>query len=226
MTTNQGTNQDSQLIEETLNRTDLGHIINENKKIVLIFSAIVIVGLLVFSVINHQTKSQNMSFLDEVYEVNQSVFQATIDKKMSVAEFKNKLTAMDSAYVGHPNLVLSYIEALNALGKDAYADDSLLQVSYNWRDKINKSNPLYLFMQMRVAVLEENLGKLKEAASTYELLIGHQYTFLKDKILAELVRVYTALGDSTKAAQRYKSLKKDFPDSQYTQMAQLYLKAL
>ncbi len=226
MTTNQGTNQDSQLIEETLNRTDLGHIINENKKVVLILSAIVIIGLLIFSVFNHQNTASNLSFLDDVYDVKQSVFLPAIEKKISADEYKKLLSEMNQNFIGHPNLVLSFIEALNALGKDAYADDTLLKAAYTWRDKISPSNGLYLFIQLRIAVLEENLGKVSEAAQTYEMLVGNKFSFMKDKVLAELVRLYMNMNDTTKANERYETLKKDFPDSQYVDLALMHLKGL
>lgn len=224
------TNQDAQSLEETLNKTDLGHIINENKKLIMGGFALIVAGIVAYSIMNQMKDNQRLDVLDQVYQVEQSVFQPFLDKKLSTLEFKQKLGNLDEQMIGHENLVPLFLKSINIIttgqSADAKNDDSVLEMAYTWADKLPKSSPLKLFMLVRIASLEADLGKTDKAIETLELLLSHKVTILKEKILFNLISLYTISGKTDLAKETFQKLEKENKDSQYLKLAKILVNGL
>lgn len=224
------TNQEAQTLEETLNKTDLGHVINENKKPILGVFAVIVVAIVGYSIMNHLQDNQRMDVLDQVYQVEQSVFQPYFDKKIPTLEFKQKLGNLDDAMIGHENLVPLFLKSVNIMANEKTnsetTDDSVLELAYTWAGRLPKSSPLKLFMMVRIASLEADLGKTDKAIETLELLISHKVTIMKEKILFNLVSLYVASGKNDLAMETYKKLEKENKDSQYLKLAKILVNGL
>ena len=68
------TNQEAPSVEETLNKTDLGQVINDNKKPILIIGVIILVLIAAYSVMLQVQKSSRMEELDKAFKVEDSLF--------------------------------------------------------------------------------------------------------------------------------------------------------
>jgi capsular polysaccharide biosynthesis protein len=56
-----------QTLEQALEKTDLGHVINENKKLILILAGVVVVLIVIFSFWKYQANKTLENNLSEVY---------------------------------------------------------------------------------------------------------------------------------------------------------------
>ena len=60
--------QQLETLDQTLEKTDFGHMINENKKGILIGGLIILLTIVGYSLIRHQNMKSNESFLAKIYE--------------------------------------------------------------------------------------------------------------------------------------------------------------
>lgn len=220
------TNQEVQTLEETLNKTDLGHVINENKRPILIAAAIVVLAIVAYSIFNYSKSQARLANLDLAFEVEQSVFSAYLEDKIKEEEFITKLQTLDKKLIGHANLVPSLIASINKVA----AKDKIISLAENWLKNIKKSNFLHLFLSLRLAALYEDQENYDMAITTLENEVGSPSKFLKDKIHFDLGRLYLKKGDRKTAQDRFNILlvedeKNSFDQapSDYAKLAKIYL---
>ena len=220
------TNQETQTLEETLDKTDLGHVINENKKPILIAGAIIVIAIIAYSIMNQIAAKGKYEKLDRVFSVEQSVFNTFMEDKTKATAFKIALSKINNELVADPNLIPVFMSAINKLDQAGEVDLNTIAIADKWMQKLNKSNALFLFFAMRIAALKEDAKQTKEAIAILESLVGHKTNLLKDKIHFDLGRMYLASGDKTTANERFKFLFDNHKDSQFAKLAKLYLNGL
>ena len=93
----------------------------------------------------------------------------------------------------------------------------------SWWKKTSKSNPLYLFLGIRLAALLEDANKTDQAISTLESLVGLKATYLKDKVHFDLGRLYLQKSDRKTAEERFNYIKENFPQSSFLPLTKIYL---
>lgn len=220
------TNQEAQTLEETLNKTDLGHIINENKKPIMVAGALIIAIIIGYAIFDQMNQSKKYEKLDQIFALEQSLFQSFADKKITSVDFKAKLAGINNELIAEPNLIPLFMDSINALDQAGEADDAVLSIANNWLSKLNKNSPMFIFLGLRVAALSEDLGKTDEAISTLESLVGNRTNILKDKVHFDLVRLYVKKGDINKANERFETLKKNHEKSEFVKLGNIFLNGL
>lgn len=219
------TNQDVQSIEEALNKTDLGHVINENKKPIIVVAIIGILCIIAYSFVNYKNNQDSLAELDDIHQIETNVFAPLQEGKIESTEFMKKLAAIDEKYAAHPNLIPPFMAALNTLGVKAQ-DDMILDIAKVWARDLDKSSSLGIFFNIRVAALAEDMGKKEDAIKLLNEALNKSYPVLKDKILFDLVRINLQLGKTEEAQKHFATLEKDHKDSEYTELANLFIKEL
>lgn len=220
------TNQEVQTLEETLEKTDLGHVINENKTIIMILGAILVVGIIAFSIFDQMQSKSNLEKMDRIFKVESTVFKPFIDGKTTAEDFKAALGKINNELKAEANLIPVFIESINKLDQAGKADKEVLAVTTEWLGKLSKSNHLYTFMALRLAALNEDAKNTDEAIKTLELLVSNKDDLLKDKIHFDLGRLYLQKGDSKTAKERFDFIFKNHKDSQYAKLAKLYMSGI
>jgi predicted negative regulator of RcsB-dependent stress response len=220
------TNQEAQTLEQTLEKTDLGHIINENKKPIMVAGAIIIAAIIGYSIFAQVNESKKYEKLDTIFALEQSLFQKFADKKTTAAEFKTQLAGINNELIAEPNLIPAFMDSINRLDQAGEADASVLAVTKNWLSKLNKNSPMYIFLGLRVAALSEDLGQADEAIATLESMVAHKTNILKDKIHFDLVRLYIDKGDMVKAKERFETLKTKHEKSEFVKLGSIFLNGL
>lgn len=220
------TNQEAQTLEETLNKTDLGHVINENKKSIIIGGIILVLLIIGYSIFDQMQTSNKFEKMDRIFTVEQTVFKPFIEGKTSAIDFKKKLGDINNELVAEPNLVPALIESINLLDQKGEVDEATITIANNWLQKLSTTSSIYLFLGLRMAALYEDAGSLDESIKTLEGMVAHKNTMFKDRIHFDLVRLYTKKGDTAKANERYEFLQKNYEKSEFTRLSKMFLSGL
>lgn len=200
------TNQETPTLEETLNRTDLGHIINENKKPIMIAAAIIVLAIIGYSISDHMRSESRLAKLDKVFDLEKSLFQGYLTDKVKDQEFISGVVTIENDLVGHPNLVPVFIDAINKLDENSAVNAEIISTTEKWAKHVSKSSFLHLFLSVRLSALYEDAGNLDMAISTLESLVANKSKILKNKIYFDLGRLYLAKGDKGTAQERLNAL--------------------
>lgn len=220
------TNQETQTIDEALNRTDLGHVINENKKPIMLAALLLVIAIIGYSVFNQVSENNQMEMYDRVHKLENSLFTPFLEDKKTANDFIKEFKNINNELVAEPNLVPSFLAAINKLDEVGKMDAALIETTALWWKKTNKANPLYLFLGVRLAALYEDAGKADDAVATLEGLVSLKPTYLKDKIHFDLGRLYLSKGDKKTAEDRFNYIKEKFPNSNFNPLANIYLNGL
>ncbi len=222
------TNQEAQTLDETLNKTDLGHVINEHRKSVLIAAAVmitVIIGYAIFDQISIQNKNEK---LDRLFTVEQTVFKPFLEQKENAdsATFITSLNGINNELIAEPNLIPLFMESLNKLSQLGKMDAAVIATTQKWLDRMNKSSFLHTLLAVRLAALYEDAAQLDKAITTLELLLANKKDLLKDKIYFELGRMYLAKGDKNLAKERFDYLFENHAQSEFAKNAKILMSEL
>lgn len=226
MTTNQEAQSMEETLDSTLEKTDLGHIINENKKAVLAAAAVIIIALLGYVVVSKIQASKHQEMLAQAYQVETSVFEPYLTDKIKADEFVTKLNSLDPVVFEDVSIYASLLAGLEKLHTDGKLTTDLMDKAQTWLDKQDKRSDVYLLAGLGYAALWEDLGNNDKALAIYENLIKRSNTLLKDKIFFNAGRMYMKKGDKENATKHFEYLFKEHKDSYYAKMARLYLSEL
>lgn len=212
-----------QSVEETLEKTDFGHIINENKKAILIIGGIIVALIVAYSAFDHVKSNKYKESLDDTFKVESSVFISFLDGKNDAKAFLANLKGVDAKYIGHANLVPSLLLALNKVQEDGSMSNEYLELAMTWLNKIDKRSELYLLAGLRVSALSEDLGSTDKSIEILEDIKGKKFSILEDRVHFELGRLYLAKGNKDKAAANLKVVIDYKGESELKNMAKIYL---
>jgi tetratricopeptide (TPR) repeat protein len=220
------TNQDVQSMEETLNKTDLGSLINENKKTVGVIAALLVVGLITFVGYSRVRESNQKEMLNKAFALEQSVFEAYQTNKLKSEDFLAKFQAIDSSFYGQENLYPPLIAALTKLKADKKLNEEVMGKVQLWLNALDKRSRLYLITGLSVASLWEDLQKYDRSIGIYEELKKRPSDLLKDQIFFNLGRMYMKTQDKAAAQKHFEFIFKEYSDTEFAQLARLYLSEL
>ena len=98
-------------LEQTLERTDLGHVINHNRKPIMVAGVVTVLLVIAFSFWKYQSNKSYESDLAQVYAFQTEVVDQYVDGKLEEAMFLQKIKALPSHLKGQPSLVPSLFKA-------------------------------------------------------------------------------------------------------------------
>ena len=215
--------QEAPSVEETLNKTDLGHVINENKKPILIIGAIILALILAYSVMVQVKDSQRIEDLDKAFAVETSLFTPFLEGKEKPKTFSERLLNMENEYHAHPTLTPAFLTAMNKLIEDKAMTKEVVDFSKKWISKMNHKGNLYILSGIRVAAILEDRGRADEGIEILQGMISNNVDFLTDKIHFELGRMLLAKGQKDKAREHLQKVVDAEAPSEFKTMAKIYL---
>jgi len=215
----------AQTLDETLNKTDLGHVINENKKPIMIAGVILILAIIAVSIYKNQSNQKANELLNEAYKFQSSVITPFVEGDVQSDATVKSLLNIKSEILGNPNLVPAVLEAaakLESEGKTAEAT----QVLQMWLNEFNAGSQLYLFIATKLAPMYEDAGNADKAIEVYESLVAANYEVLQGKMYLELGRLYLAKGNNEKATTFLSHVVENHESTEYAKYARLYLQQI
>ena len=223
MATNQEAESIEKTLEATLERTDFGHIINENKKPILIIGGIILLLIAGYSIMETVQSNKRSEKLDSLFKVEDTVFNAYNDGKIDDNAFKTAFAGISNEFQAEPNLVPPMLKSINKLETNKALDPATLDKVKAWLGKMDKKNYLYLFAAIRVAAIYEDHNQVNESISLLEGLIANKADFMLDKIHFDLGRFYKENGDKEKAKSHFNSVVALEQESEFKSIAKIYL---
>lgn len=223
--------EETQTLEQTLEKTDFGHFVNQNKKNILIGLVVILVGIGAFSFFQHNSKVQANKALAEIYSYQDSKITPLLKKapKDITAEDKESLlVALEKApmeFFSEANFLASALNISSLLNDKEYAA-RLTPIFERFLKHTKASDTKMFFIVNKLAVNYENSAQNEKAIETLEKLVAMEMPVLKAKIYLDLGRLYKKTGNLDKARANFNYVVEKHEDSEYAKMAKLYLSQL
>lgn len=215
--------QEAPSVEETLNKTDLGQVINDNKRPILIFGAVIVLLIIAYSVMVQVSANKTAEELDRAFKVRSELFIPFLEGKEKADVFKTKLLKMENTFQANPNLTPEFLGSLNKLVEDKALDKPTLDFAVKWIGKMNKKSNLYILSALRVSALLEDNARADEAIAILQGMIDNKADFLADKIHFDLGRMLMDKGEKEKAKSHFQFVVDAEEVSEFRTMAKIYL---
>lgn len=215
--------QATQQIEETMNKTDFGHVIYEYRKVIVGILIAAMVGVTGYVLWKQSQASKAETTAEEVFKFQSTTWADAKLDKVPAADLAKAFTGLPADVQTAPSMlpvVLDMGEHLYNKGSYAEADQILSKVS----DTKHALSQFFVTMQ-RVVVLEK-LGKADEAISLLEKLSQNKDVPMPQKVSLELGRLYKEKGDKAKAQSQFEGIIANYPNDEYAKVAKLYLSQL
>lgn len=214
----------TQTLEQTLNKTDFGHVLYENRKafLGLLVAILVAVAGWIFWKESQNSKALNVSV--KVFEFQSNEWENAKAGKLSQEELLKVFNALDKDVQMAPVMIPVVLEIgkfLYEKGSYAEAEGILSKVDGTVKHPVTS-----FFVGMQRAVVLEKLGKTDEAITVLENLSKTKDAIMPAKVSVELGRLYLAKGEKGKAQTQFDSVISTYPNDDQAKIAKLYLSQL
>lgn len=212
----------TQTLEETLNKTDFGHVIYENRKAFLGVIVAILIGVTGFLVWKQTQHASALNHSVSVFEFQTGIWADVKAGKTGVPELVSAFEKLDNGTKTAPVMlpvVLEMGQYLTEKGSLAEAEKILGQ--YSVQNQIAT-----FFVNMQRAVILEKMGKTAEAITALEKVAQNKESLVPGRVYLELGRLYKANGDKGKAQTQFDYVMNNYPNEAEAKMAKLYLAEL
>ena len=214
-----------QTLDQTLQKTDLGQIINENKKLIMVALGVILALIVGYSAFKHQAKQTHDENLGKVFAFQTDVVDQFNSKKLTDVEFIEKVKAMPSNLTGQPTLVPSLFTSLNTLIANGKTVE-VISILESCVKQFNPSSYMYYFIGLKLAPLYEDTTQHDKAISILQSLIASKLDVVKSRLYLDTGRVFLKKGDKVKAKESFEFILKNYKDTEMSKIAKLYLQGL
>jgi len=214
----------TQTLEQTLNKTDLGHTIYENRKFFFVLLLAILISATGFILWKQSKKASELETSVEVFEFQSKVWETFKNGKSTSADLVAAFDKLDSKVHSAPvmlPLALEMAKSLHEKGNDQEAESILSKVSSHTSHPVSA-----FFIGMQRAVILEKLGKMDEAIKVIEPLAQNKDILMPARVSLELGRLYLLKGDKEKAKVQFEYINSTFPNDDQAKLARLYLSQL
>ncbi len=214
----------TQTLEETLNKTDLGHVLYEHRKSIfyVIVSVLLVILGWIFWKETKTSSAMNQSLM--VFEFQNKVWADVKTNKLSAAELVKSFNQLDADVQTAPVMVPVVLE----MGKYLYEKGSYEEAAQILSKLDGKlTHPVSaFFVGTQYAVILEKLNRIDDAILTLENLLKNKDMFMKPKLALELGRLYLGKNEKGKAQTQFDYVVSNFPNDELAKLAKLYLAKL
>lgn len=214
----------TQTLEQTLNKTDLGHMIYENRKIFFGIISAVLIGVTGYLLWRQSQKSSALDNSLKVFEFQSSTWSEVRDGKKAVPELVKAFEALPANVQTSPVMVPVVLEIGKFLfDKGNFEEADLILSRVSLKDSANVG---VFFLNSQRAVILEKLGKIDAAIEVLLSLAQVKDGFMQAKVSVDLGRLYLLKGEKGKAQSQFDYVVTTFPNDELAKMAKLYLQQM
>ena len=212
----------TQTLEQSLNKTDFGHVIYENRKTIFGLIIAILIGLMGFVLWKQSKKSQAHDVSAKVFEFRTKTWTGAKEGKVAIPELVKQFDVLDKDVQSSTVMLPVVLE----MGK-FLMDKGALNEADSVLSKVNATHPVSsFFVSMQRAVVLEKLGKLPEAVAVLESLAKNKEVLMAAKVNFELGRLNLLNGEKGKAQTQFEYVINTFPNDEQAKLAKLYMAKL
>lgn len=209
-------------VEQTLDRTDFGHFIYENRKAFFALLIAILVGVVGYVSWKQIQKSKAHDVSVQVFEFRTKTWDGAKDGKVALAELVKVFEGLSKEVQSSPVMVPVALE----MGK-FLSDKGALAEAEAVLSKVNTSHTVSaFFVNMQRAVILEKAGKVPEAIAVLETLAKDKEMLMSAKVNLDLGRLNLVNGEKGKAQTHLEYVINTFPNDEHAKLAKLYLAKL
>lgn len=210
----------TETLEETLNHTDFGHIVYENRKALLGVLLAVVVAVTGFVLWKESKKSAALDNSVKVYEFQKSVWAEAKAGKVSDSDLVAKFDALDKSVQTAPIMIPLALEMGKYLAEKGSLKEAEAILAKFEGVKLHPVGAYFVASQK--AVIQEKNSNLDGAIKTLEDLSQIKETIMADRTAVELARLYLLKGEKGKAQIQLDHVIATYPNGDEAKVAKLY----
>jgi predicted negative regulator of RcsB-dependent stress response len=220
----QATQPQTQTLEQTLNKTDLGHTLFEHRKTFIGILIAVLLGATGYVFWKQTKKNSALESSVKVFEFQTGSWAEAKAGKLGAPELVKAFEGLNEDVQSAPVMLPVVLE----MGKFLYEKGNLTEADaiLSKVEGKNKHVVATFFVSMQRAVVLEKLGKIDEAIATLEPLATSKEVVMPSKVSLDLGRLYLLKGDKGKAQTQFDYVITTFPNDDQAKLAKLYLSQL
>lgn len=209
----------TQTLEQTFNKTDLGHLIYEYRKLMFALIAAVLVGVMGYALWKQSQKSQAEAVSSKVFEFQSKTWASVKEGKLAATELPKVFEALDQEVKNAPVMIPLALE----MGKYLFDKGQLIEADMIL-SKLNSNQPIaQYFIATQRAVILEKLNKIPEAILALEQAAKNKDALMAAKLNLELGRLNFLNGEKGKAQTHFEYVLSTFPNDDLAKLAKLYM---
>ncbi len=218
-----GKNQNQ--IDETMNKTELGHWLLEHKNGILI--SIVILAAVIFGAILYMNIAQKnlQKDLARISKFKDTTLNSYIDEKSKKDELVIELEQVLKDVGDRRATAQLLVEVTQALHKNGQVEDAIKYLEKAWQ-LVKKNDYASYVIASNLAVLYEENKQYKKASELLEKIVQAKNKVYEPKLYLDLGRLYNLQGNDVKAQLNWKYVVDNFPNDELSNIAQIYLNEL
>jgi predicted negative regulator of RcsB-dependent stress response len=212
----------TQTLEQTLNKTDLGHIIYEKRNLFISLIVAILVAVLGYVFWNQSKETKALETSVQVFDFQEKTWKGAKEGKVSLPELVKTFDNLDQSVKSAPVMVPVGLE----MGKFLAEKNALVEAD-SILSQLNTTHPISsFFVAMQRAVVLEKLNKIPEAIAVLEKVAQDKESLMAAKVNLELGRLNLANGDKGKAQTHFTYVESTYPNDEHAKLAKLYLAKL
>ncbi|MDA8792060.1 hypothetical protein N9N67_02370 [Bacteriovoracaceae bacterium] len=237
----QGT--DIQEIEQSLDKTTLGHFVNENKNSILIAGFIVVVLAIGYSFFESKKNAVQTEVTSAIYDYQKNYVNKYFDQKkdpnpaaapgqkkpevkpedkVEFATVVSEYKALSPELQNHRSMLPVNLKLINELVELNRSSEAVGIAQDFYKANLGSNEETYL-MGLRLSVLLENENKVDEAIAVLEKINGLPLKWMEAKNFLDLGRLYLKKDNTKKATDNFNFLIKKYPKDEMAKLAKIYL---
>jgi predicted negative regulator of RcsB-dependent stress response len=217
------TQSQSPTLEQTLDRTDFGHFMYENRKAFLILLATVLAGVIGYSIWKETKHTAAMEDSYKAFEFQSKTWTVAKEGKMTPEELVKAFEGLDANIQSSPVMVPTILEMSKFFYEKGFSKeaDAVLAKASDVKEPVSA-----FFVNLQRSVILEKMGNLDGAITALEKINTSKDSFLPAKVGVELGRLYLLKGDKGKAQTQFENVLSTYPNDSEAKIAKLYLSQL
>ncbi|HXH29585.1 MAG TPA: tetratricopeptide repeat protein [Bacteriovoracaceae bacterium] len=210
-------------VEQTLNKTDFGHMVYEYRKLFFGLLIAVLVAATGYTIWKQAQQSSALEDSEKVFKFQTTTWSEAKAGKRTPQELVSAFDGLDESTRNAPLMLPIVLE----MSKFLYEKDLLTEAaSLLGKVKFDNHPVSAFFISMQKAVVFEKAGKIDDAIAVLEQLAKGKEALMPGKVSLDLGRLYLLKGEKGKAQTQFEYVITNFPNEEQAKLAKLYMSQL